>query len=685
MNHYRGDIDGLRAVAIVPVLLFHAGIGGFGGGFVGVDVFFVISGFLITGIILPEVENGRFSVVAFYERRVRRIFPALFTVLLVSAVVATCLLLPRDLGAFGRSLLATTFFASNFDFWQQAGYFGPATEEIPLLHTWSLAVEEQFYIFFPLFLLACARGARRRLIIATLLVIGASFALSVAGVTGSPDATFYLAPSRAWELGLGALLAMGAIPPSHDARVRNAVAVLGAAAVFWSVFTYSRATPFPGAAALLPCLGAASIIWAGSGGHNVVGAALRTRALVLTGLVSYSLYLWHWPLLVFARYYLIRPLTSLEAATILGVAAFGAVASWRIVERPFRGKSGLCNRRQLFLAAGGVMAAMSVYGTILLVSAGWPARMSADVRQIMASADDRRPQKWRCGRTSDAQIAAGRLCRFGSARAAEPTFIVWGDSHARVLIDAIGAAADRHGRSGLLATRSSCPPLLGVHRTDFRKPGRCSGFNREVLALIARSPQIEDVVLDARWAQSAEGTPYGPEPNAPVFLSDSSSTELSIDESRRVFDRSLRRTVAELLTLGRRVWLVGPVPEVGWDVPSTIARSKYLRREIEIAPTRSEFEQRQASVLRTMTSLAQWPGVALVRPDTLLCATATCQIAVRGQPIYFDDDHLTRRGAAMLEPMLEEIFASRAPANQASARSAPPPSRGVASPVAGLL
>ena len=660
MNHYRGDIDGLRAVAIVPVLLFHAGIGGFSGGFVGVDVFFVISGFLITGIILPEVEGGRFSIVSFYERRVRRIFPALFTVLLVSAVVATCLLLPRDLAAFGQSLVTTTFFVSNVDFWQQTGYFGPAAEEIPLLHTWSLAVEEQFYILFPLFLLACARGTRRRLVVATLLVMGASFVLSVVGVAREPEAAFYLAPSRAWELGLGALLAMGAVAPSHRLRSRNITAVLGAAAIIGSVFAYSHATPFPGAAALLPCMGTAAIIWAGSGGHNIIGTALSARPLVLTGLVSYSLYLWHWPLLAFARYYLIRPLTTIEAAAMLGLAALGAVASWRFIERPFRGKSGLFNRRQLFLAAGTVMAATSIYGAALLASSGWPARMSAEVQRIMTSTEDRRPSRWACGKVTDTQVAAGQLCRIGSASAAEPTFIVWGDSHARVFADPVGAAGNRQQRSGLLAVRSSCPPLMGIGRTDGHRPGWCSGFNREVLAMIERRPQIKDVVLVARWALYAEGTLYGPEPGEPAFLSDSASRAATVEENRRVFERSLRRTVAELRALGRRVWLIAPVPEVGWDVPSTMARLQLHGRDMRIAPTRSEYELRQACVLRTLTSLASVPGVSLVRPDALLCRGSMCEIAVQGQPIYFDDDHLTRHGAAMLEPMLEAIFAASA-------------------------
>jgi len=657
MQRYRGDIDGLRAVAVLPVVFYHAAIGPFRGGFVGVDVFFVISGFLITGIILPEVEAGRFSIVRFYERRVRRIFPALFTVLLASACLASVLLLPQDLAAFGQSLLATSLFLSNFDFWQQAGYFGPTAELIPLLHTWSLAVEEQFYILFPLFLLVFARGSRRRLITATLVVVIVSFVLSVNGVAAHPDAAFYLAHARAWELGLGALLAMGAVAPSHNALVRQAAATLGAGALAWSVFTYSSSTPFPGYAALLPCLGAAAIIWAGSGGHSFVGDALSTRPLVLTGLVSYSLYLWHWPLLAFARYYSIRPLGVVEAAAVIVLAAVAAVASWHFVERPFRGKSGRLERRQLFVAAGSVMVLASVFGGVLLASSGWPSRMSAEVRQIMLSAGDQRTREWSCGDRTAAQIAAGRMCRLGDSGVTTPSFLVWGDSHARVLSDAVSAAAKRHGKAGILAVRSACAPLLGVRRNDRGNPRQCVEFNQAVVDAIALRPEIIDVVLVGRWALAAEGTRYKHEPGAPVYLMDEDSTGESRAENRRVFSRAMRRTVEQLTVLGRRVWIVSAVPEVGWDVPSVLARSQMFAHDIAIAPSRTEYERRQAFVVRTLDDLARLPAATLLHSEAVLCPGSTCTVAIAGQPIYFDTNHLTLQGAALLGPMFDPLFA----------------------------
>jgi len=656
MHHYRADIDGLRAVAIVPVVLFHAGVSSFSGGFVGVDVFFVISGFLITGLIRHEIDTGRFSLANFYERRVRRLLPALFAMLLVVTVFAAWLLLPADLADYAKSVLATSLFASNFLFWQEAGYFGRAAEEMPLLHTWSLAVEEQFYILFPLFLLFVAARHRKRYVAATALVTVASFLLSVVGVAVARDAAFYLAPSRAWELGIGALLALGAIPASHRKHLRSLVALLGIAAIACSVTLYSPSTPFPGVAALLPCLGAGAIIWAGSGGHNLVGDALGARPLVLTGLVSYSLYLWHWPLLTLGRYHAVRDLTTGETALLLSLSVIAAVASWRYVERPFRGKSGLLKRRQLFGVALSVMAVAVIASGAAIVADGWPSRSEPAVRRIIDGGNDRRSRDWECGDATPAQVGSGQLCRTGSPQAATPTFLVWGDSHARAMADAIGAAGALAGAAGLLALRPGCAPLRDAEVSGHDAEHDCSAFTDAVLALAARSPGVTDVVLAGRWALLAEGTRFGRESGETVYLSDSATAERSLAENHRVFERALRDSVEALVAQGKRVWIVAAVPEVGWNVPSVLARSQRFGRVPPAAPTRAEYATRQAFVLATLDELEALPGVEVLRPDALLCRDVHCDVTRDGLPLYFDSHHLTLRGGTTLEPLFAEIF-----------------------------
>ncbi len=315
---YRADIDGLRAVAVLSVLAFHIGLSRFGGGFVGVDVFFVISGYLISSIIFADINASRFTITGFYERRIRRIFPALVAMLVVASVVAVIYLLPGELVDYAKSLLAATGSASNVYFWSHSGYFASPTSK-PLLHTWSLAVEEQFYISFPLFLLLVRRFWPQRLRTAVVALFFLSFVSSCVVVSRNADTAFYMPYTRAWELLLGTLLSLNIFPRLRLAWTRNVATLTGIGMIGWSVLFYSQETLFPGASALLPCVGSALIIWAGEGGTSLVGSALSWRPVVFIGLISYSLYLWHWPVIVLRH---MGMLVGLSAITFGGVRLY---------------------------------------------------------------------------------------------------------------------------------------------------------------------------------------------------------------------------------------------------------------------------------------------------------------------------------------------------------------------------
>ena len=288
--HYRAEIDGLRAIAVVSVVLFHYGFG-IDGGYVGVDIFFVISGYLITGLITPRLIAGTFSPLEFYERRCRRILPALTVVLIISSIAAFILFLPKDLAIYSRSLAATSLFSSNFLFWRQAGYFDTASITKPLLHTWSLAVEEQFYILFPPALFIVYRVFRRTAHMLILFALAISLAFSTWAVTRHPHAAFYLAPSRAWELLLGAVISLELAPRVARYVARTALSLIGLVAITVSIFLFDPTTPFPGLAAVLPCLGTALVIHAEREELTCVGRALSWRPVTLVGLLSYSLVL----------------------------------------------------------------------------------------------------------------------------------------------------------------------------------------------------------------------------------------------------------------------------------------------------------------------------------------------------------------------------------------------------------
>ncbi|MBJ6611533.1 MAG: acyltransferase [Candidatus Thiothrix moscowensis] len=358
---YRKEIDGLRALAVLPVILFHAGFGWVPGGFVGVDVFFVISGYLITSIILDELEAGRFTLAGFYERRARRILPALFFVLLVCLPMAWWLLLPAELMNFGKSLIAVAGFVSNILFWLQTDYFAATAEQIPLLHTWSLAVEEQYYLLFPLLLLLTWDLGKRWLLGLLVLIALLSFVWAEWLWRQSVEANFYLLPSRAWELMLGALAAFYLQKNRvEQGTLAQIASLLGLGLLLVAIFGLHEGVPFPSLYALLPTLGAVLLIMFATPA-TWVGRWLGKRVLVGIGLISYSAYLWHQPLFVFARMQATEEPSAVFMAGLIVLTLLLAYASWRWVEQPFRERSRF-TRQQIF--------AMAALGSVLLVVTG---------------------------------------------------------------------------------------------------------------------------------------------------------------------------------------------------------------------------------------------------------------------------------------------------------------------------
>jgi peptidoglycan/LPS O-acetylase OafA/YrhL len=652
--NYRADIDGLRAVAVIPVVLFHARLAGFTGGYVGVDVFFVISGYLITGILLDDLRADRFSILRFYERRIRRIFPALFVTLLVCLAAATATMLPRDLARLGRSVVAVTLFASNILFARQGGYFDGPLEEDPLLHTWSLAVEEQFYIVFPLYLFLLWRFLRAGRAAVTLGVMALSFAVSVWQVQTTMTDAFFLAPARAWELLLGSCLAMGVVPaaPPTFAPILPGV---GLAMIAWSVFAYTAATPFPGAAAALPCLGAALIIHAGGGAGSWARRLLSWGPLVFVGKISYSLYLIHWPILVLGAYCLIRPSPAETTALVL-LASVLATASWHYVEGPFRGRGSNLTRRRLFAGGALVMAVTGALGAALYMGKGLPGRIRADVQQLAAASTDRSKRALECSRGA-ADIAGREPCSVGSSDAHQPSFLVWGDSHALSLFDVVDRTAADAGQRGLFVASTGCPPLFEVgqaQRPEYDAP--CLAVGRAVDGILASRPSVETVVLVSRWAIYARGERYGAESGPLVYIKDQKSTVASLGENRLVFERGLQRTIDRVRARGKRVVIVAQVPEVGLDVPSTLARARMFGASLDLEPTLADYTRRQDFVLRSFREAERQDGVDVLYPHEYLCPGGRCRVTDAGGALYFDSNHLSVHGASLLAAMLEPIF-----------------------------
>jgi peptidoglycan/LPS O-acetylase OafA/YrhL len=454
---YRREIDGLRALAVLPVILFHAGFETFSGGFVGVDVFFVICGYLITTIILAELEQGKFSIVNFYERRARRILPALFLVMLVCIPFAWFWLLPSDMKDFSQSLVAVSVFASNILFWRESGYFDTAAELKPLLHTWSLAVEEQYYVLFPLFLMLFWKLGKRWILVTLGLVFVASLAVAQWAAYAKPAAAFYLLPTRGWELLIGAFAAFY-LSQSNRKDFGKGLSEfggwLGVALILYAVFAYSKTTPFPGFYALVPTIGTVLIILFATQ-QTTVGKFVGNKAFVGVGLISYSAYLWHQPLFAFARQV---GVSDSEVAIFLALSItsiFLAYLSWQYVEAPFRNKA-LVGKKALFL--------ITIFGSIFFFSLGFFGhKKNGDVGQLT---DEQRtflsyfengipdwkyfikediPEKFRidCDFYDIPKYRAGNATKVPAESISESCYskssenskvvFVWGDSHAQQL------------------------------------------------------------------------------------------------------------------------------------------------------------------------------------------------------------------------------------------------------------
>ncbi|MGX2735935.1 acyltransferase family protein [Escherichia coli] len=389
---YRKDIDGLRAVAILPVLLFHVGYSGFSGGYVGVDIFFVISGYLITKILINDINNGTYSLLTFYERRIRRIIPALTCVILFVLIASPLFLAPDNYSFLPKEIIGTLLFASNIVSFLKSGYFSTDAEQRPLLHTWSLGIEEQFYIISPIVLFLSFKYFKSRVGLILSLFAIVSFAFSVILTKNHPTASFYLIPTRYWELSFGALAAAGVFKKAKGRRQNEVLSILGLLLILFSIFTFTSKTVFPGYAALLPVLGATLIIL--NAEDTLVGKMLALKPLVFIGVISYSLYLWHWPLVVFSHdKYIIDLNLSREMLVVLSILI--AWFSTRFIEAPFRNKQSY-DRTRIFKYSSVAYSLLFLTSLAIWPLKGWTDRLSDEKAYILSSTKDYSPVRDKC-------------------------------------------------------------------------------------------------------------------------------------------------------------------------------------------------------------------------------------------------------------------------------------------------
>ncbi len=631
---YRPDIDGLRGVAVLSVLFYHAQLG-FPGGFVGVDVFFVVSGFLIAGLLRKALAAGTFSYTWFWERRVRRLVAALAVLTVAVALTAPLVLLPEDLRDLGESLVAQPVLLSNFHFWRVTrwGYFGDEPQIRPLLHTWSLGVEEQFYLFFPITLVLIHRFLPRRpgLALGALGLVSTLLNLWLTPLA-QPLAFFHL-PTRAWELLLGGLLVYGLPdrerPFPGPGWAREILAWSGLAMIAFAVFRFGPLTPFPGSAAMWPCLGTALVLWANSFRPLTrLGRWLSHPLAVGTGLVSYSLYLWHWPLVSYAFYLGLLPRLEVRVLVVLASLVAG-YASWRWIETPIRARHSLPRPRAMLALYTGYAVACLGLGQLFVSSQGLPWTWPEKVRD---------PES--CSRILpvDPEAPDARAFDIGSPRDTRKRFLLWGDSHAMSLSPALDELGNKYGLAGLQLTMGSTAPMLdwGHDLKSLKKLG------------LDDRPVDKDAVYKARWRELALRT-IQTNRIPTVFLSGYWASY-----AREGFAGELQQTVRGLLDRGLRVILVCDYP----NQPTVNSRNLRLSARfpwLSPPPTdRASHLELNRDVYAALARIPRSARFTVVDPAPLVLEWNN--LLLDQGPLFKDSHHLSDHGALQLRPLFEPFF-----------------------------
>jgi peptidoglycan/LPS O-acetylase OafA/YrhL len=633
---YRADVDGLRAIAVISVIAFHLSRSWLPGGYLGVDIFFVLSGYLITLILWREALKGQFSILRFYERRVRRIMPALLLLLFFTTMAAIVLLLPADLIGYGKSMLATLGFVANIYFWRDTDYFSRAAEAKPLLHVWSLGVEEQFYIIFPLLIAAFARFWPRATFPAIVLLTLVSLAANCLALKiGGASPAFFLLPTRAWELGAGAMIALlpaSLIPRGTVARLLGAI---GAIAVLIGIV--SPLPTYGSVPVALPVvIGAMFLIAAGQVLQPPVNQLIATPPLAFVGLISYSLYLWHWPFIVFSQYYLVRDLNLGEMTIAVAGMTACAIVSWRYVERPFRSRA--MPARTVCLAAGAGAGVLAVIASALIWSNGLPGRMGGEAAAINAAVGT----NYRCPVPNYLRIGQSRACvlNLASRNPSDANVVLLGNSHAQMYAPVWESIFVERGLPGLLVPANGCLPTVSVNISR-----ECIDVAAANLIELGKLSNVKTVILGLTWAHAENG-----------LVDANGKTVDNRDNAELV--RGLDDLIGRLLGFGKEVVLIGPIAYPGWDLPSELSRDLAFGWPLE-KPTylpAEEFQQQYATIVQHFETRHD---IGFARPDTVLCDASRCNYILDGRSMFADASHIAEAELFRFRAIFSEALATR--------------------------
>lgn len=644
---YRKEIDGLRALAVLPVIFFHSNLFGMTGGYVGVDIFFVISGYLITSIILEEIGNSHFSILNFYERRARRILPALSAVLLLTTIAAFILMPANLLKSYSQSLVSVATFSSNIFFYLTDGYFATASDEKPLLHTWSLAVEEQYYIFFPVLLATLWYVGRKKL---TLFII---LCLSIASLLCAEylwfkqavDANFYLIFSRMWELFAGSLVAIIGIQRfSITNNSKNVLGIIGLICIIYAIVFFDKHTPFPSIYTLIPIFGTLLII-VFSDRTTLIGNFLANKCLVGIGLISYSLYLWHQPIFAFLRLKTIGEPDELLFIAAIALTFILSIFSYRFIETPFRNKKAI-SRKRIFQFSAVFIIVFSFIGLSGHIFKGYPGRFNNTHYLETAQFS---PKRKACHTTGENYLKPENACTYFND---DITWASLGDSH--VVEPAYGLAKmlEKQQEGLLHLSFSDCPPALLFEAT---LPG-CSKWINEALSFLESHDTIKNILVGFRYSAFLYGDQLATWPDIPnqdpiTKFSETSRQRLNID-ARTAYWQSFNEIIRRLLAADKKVYVLYPIPELPIHIAKLVTPFSIFEAQATLNPeqaTPSEYYfARNNFILTKLDTLPYAENLHAIKPFDILCNTDYCPAIINQTALYFDDDHLSVHGAKLL-------------------------------------
>ena len=645
---YRAEIDGLRALAVLPVILFHAGFEWFSGGFVGVDVFFVISGYLITTIIISEMAEGKFSIVNFYERRARRILPALFFVMAACLPFAWLWLTPTDLKDFGQSLVAVSTFSSNTLFWLESGYFDTAAELKPLLHTWSLAVEEQYYILFPIFLMLTWRLGIKWVLVLLSVVFLLSLGVAQWSAYKYPSAAFFLLPTRGWELLIGVFAAfyLKYNPHLKSHTLNQTLSLFGFGMIVYAIIAFDETTPFPSLYALIPTIGTGLLILCAVP-KTYVHKLLSLRFFVEIGLISYSAYLWHQPLLAFARLRLLGEVSELTLIALCLISLVLAWFSWKFVEAPFRNKKTFTRNKIFFLSMACIIIFSSLGLSMHLKNGYWD---RVNFTEELASSFER-PSSENCFNTPFNHSADQWGCILGRGEG-EINFILFGDSHSLSLKTLIDEKAKQKGIKVFYTGSSGCLPFLGIHpKRNDQYENNCNLLNKRVFEL-AKSSDVDGIILSARWSYYTYGD-Y--DFSGAQLVSDMPQGPFNLQHSIDTFTGGLGVTIDSFNSIGVPIHLITQPPHQKYPPQSAYFSSVKGFGSIEsFSVKRVDFDMLNEIPINAFYEYEN--NINIYNITDLFCDEFVCLIGDKDRSFYYDDDHLGINGAMKLEEIIEEIL-----------------------------